>query len=130
MPDGNLSGKIILVVDDEPDLITLVGDAIRDLGGAIVEAAGGIEALEILKTQHVDAIVSDVKMANGDGFYILESLKERGVAIPLVLTSGNSEMTEAKAKLHGASALLLKPYRFNELTDCVQRVLCKDLKKA
>jgi len=79
----------ILVIDDDPGVRVLCKIAFRTAGDEIVEAASGREALEILATETVDAVVLDVMLPSVNGFEILRHIREdtRMSHLPVVLLS-------------------------------------------
>ena len=79
----------ILVIDDDPGVRVLCRIAFRTEGDEIVEAASGRDALEILATEAVDAVVLDVMLPSVNGFEILRHIREdaRTSDLPVVLLS-------------------------------------------
>jgi two-component system OmpR family response regulator len=79
----------ILVIDDDPGVRVLCRIAFRTEGDEIVEAASGRDALEILATEPVDAVVLDVMLPSVNGFEILRRIREdaRTSDLPVVLLS-------------------------------------------
>ena len=65
----------ILIVDDEPSNVTLLSVRLRALGYGLIEAADGVEALQVLRSQSVDLVLSDVMMPNIDGFELLRQIR-------------------------------------------------------
>ena len=76
-----LSGKIIMVVDDEFFIREVFRQNFEMSGATVIEAESGKKAMELLRAQSVDVVISDVRMANGDGIFlakaILTELKDR-----------------------------------------------------
>jgi CheY-like chemotaxis protein len=59
-------GKTVLVVDDEPTVRMLVSEVLVDLGYAAIEAADGIEALEVLRSnRRIDLLITDIGLPGG-----------------------------------------------------------------
>ena len=79
----------ILVIDDDPGVRVLCRIAFRTGGDEILEAASGREGLELLATEHVDAVVLDVMLPSVNGFEILRSIRQddRIGHLPVVLLS-------------------------------------------
>jgi CheY-like chemotaxis protein len=80
----------ILVVDDDPDIRQLVATVLSNEGFAVCEAADGAEALQTLADEHVDAILSDVRMPGLDGPGLVRTLRRRGQTIPVALMSASA----------------------------------------
>ena len=60
-------GKTILVVDDEPDLREITSFELEYNGASVITAAGGYEALDIIKKNKINLVISDVRMPDGSG---------------------------------------------------------------
>lgn len=113
----------ILVVDDEPVLRELVSFILVDRGFLVSEAQSGNVALEKIKKQDFDVVVSDVRMPDGNGIDLLRNIRELKGDKPLVfLVSGYSEVSAEEAKRLGAEDLLNKPVDYD--------VLCKAICEA
>lgn len=65
----------VLVVDDEVDYAEITARMLGIEGFKTIVAHSGKQAIEALKGQHIDAIISDVRMPEGDGLSVLESVK-------------------------------------------------------
>ena len=119
-----LKDKFILIVDDEPELLELLGEEFLSLGAKVILAESGNKALEILKKQAIDVVVSDVRMPDGTGIFLLESMKALRLEIPMVmLMTGNLEFDIYDAYDLGADAVFPKPYNPQVLVDTVARTL-------
>ncbi len=79
----------ILVIDDDPGVRVLCKIAFRTGGDQVLEAASGREGLELLATEHVDAVVLDVMLPSVNGFEILRRIRQddRMSHLPVVLLS-------------------------------------------
>ena len=80
-----LQQATLLVVDDEPVLRMTFAILLKQLGATVYTAANGVEALEVLSHQRVDAMLTDKHMPLMDGCALLETLSERGESVPSVL---------------------------------------------
>jgi two-component system OmpR family response regulator len=67
--------SLILVVDDEAPVREMIGDALSLAGYRTLSASDGLEAINLLRSNSVDLIVSDINMPKLDGFQLLESLR-------------------------------------------------------
>lgn len=114
----------ILVVDDEADLREYVGSLLTDAGYRVREAGGGNAALEILKKETIDLVVSDVVMPEGDGLALLDRIREFDrESPPVILMSGFARISVAEAYERGAEALFPKPFKPDALLEAVHRAL-------
>ncbi len=120
----SFEGKVILVVDDEKGFREVLADEFQMVGATVLTAENGRNAFEIYKTHKVDAIVSDVRMPDGDGIEFLDSLKLVDARMPLVmLITGFSDLTPESAYEKGAEAIFSKPFSLDELLASVHRAL-------
>ena len=115
-----LRQKKILVVDDEVELCQLLSDELEFAGAEVLQAHSGNAAFDLIKNSSVDAVVSDIKMQDGDGFELLKKLKSMPGKAPMVLLiTGHSSYTAEEAFHAGAEALFSKPC---DLDRIVQRL--------
>jgi two-component system response regulator MprA len=77
----------VLVVEDEPAIREAVADLLEDEGYAVRQAADGLEAIDELRVDDVDLVLSDVRMPRLDGPSLARRLRRRGQAVPVVLMS-------------------------------------------
>ncbi len=101
----------VLVVDDDPDIRAMLGYALGDEFN-VRFASGGAEALEVLATCPPAAMVLDVMMPEVDGYEVLESRRERGLAPDtqvIMLTCKTDERDLVRSWALGADAYLCKP---------------------
>ena len=68
----------ILVVDDEPVLLSLMSEWFQQIAGHVFGAANGVQALEILGAHNIDLIVTDLRMPVMDGITLLKKIKANG----------------------------------------------------
>lgn len=105
----------ILVVDDSMEYREILSNTLRSQGHDVVSASSGNEALALLNKHVVDLVISDLQMPDGDGFWLLSKIRERSLALPVLLVSGHSSMTEERAKLAGAIGFVAKPFQIEAL---------------
>jgi DNA-binding NtrC family response regulator len=105
-----LNGKNVLVVDDEPELRKAMIFDLKRRGCTIFEAGCGSDAIEIVKNNKIDIVVTDVRMPNGTGVELLKQIRAIDPNIPIVLlATGFADLTEPEAVNMGAYALIEKP---------------------
>lgn len=101
----------VLIIDDDPELLEVLGLAFEDEGYTVVRAVDGREGLKAIASEKPDIIVSDVTMPRLDGFSLCRQLRERGDETPLVLlTSRDGEIDEALGRELGADDYVSKPF--------------------
>ncbi|MFH2045219.1 MAG: endopeptidase La [Pseudomonadota bacterium] len=116
----------IMVVDDEEIARNNLEYILRKEGYALSTAANGLEALNILKEQHIDLILTDLKMEKMDGLQLLESAKKISPHTELVMITGFATVTSAvNALKKGAFHYLPKPVNLDELRQTVRQIIEK-----
>jgi two-component system nitrogen regulation response regulator NtrX len=114
----------LLLVDDDPNTLASLSRAFRLAGHEATVCDNAGRALELLRTETFDLILSDVVMPGKSGLELLEDLKKNGVKTPIVLISGqaNIEMAVRATKL-GALDFLEKPLSTEKLLVTVENAL-------
>ncbi len=119
----------ILLVDDSATVRGLVARALRLAGlplGTVLQAGNGAEALEVLKTQEVDVIVTDIHMPEMDGLTLIRHLRAdpsfKDLPVIVVSTEGGAERI-AEARELGISAYLRKPFKPEQVKEAVNSAL-------
>lgn len=101
--------KTILIVEDNTEFRETVVELLKDAGYETIQAGHGKEALEILKTKHVDLVLSDIKMPVMDGLDLLKNIQSLGDDRPkVVMMTGYSIFTKEEAVKVGAENLIEK----------------------
>jgi DNA-binding response OmpR family regulator len=120
------SNKVILVVDDEPNTITLVTYNLAKTGFRILVANNGKAALDILQKEKVDLILSDIMMPDIDGFDLYErvrlNIETRNVPF-IFLTAKTHPEDETKGLRLGVDEYIKKPFDPFVLIARIQSVL-------
>jgi len=113
----------ILVVDDQPTMRQMIQAAVNDLGYDCLEAADGIEALEILEKETMDLVITDISMPRLDGIALTQAIKEKYNSNVIVMTGLVGDFTYEDVIAKGANDFILKPIRIQELFVRIKRVL-------
>ncbi|MFA6457283.1 MAG: response regulator [Bacteroidota bacterium] len=114
----------ILVVDDESSIRNMVVSVLRLKGHETIEADNGVTALDLIKLHSPQLIISDVMMANMNGFMLRELLKQHQLTarIPMILMTGLAK--DAGAWESDPSVeYLSKPFKIDELMSLVNSKL-------
>ncbi|MDP8923781.1 MAG: response regulator [Chloroflexota bacterium] len=116
-------GKTVLVVDDDPDVRSMVSLVLADEGYGVVEAGNGRDALEAVRRAAPDTILLDLQMPVMDGWAFVRECRadRRCDGVPIVVMSAGQRVGEA-VKL-GASDFLAKPFDLDVLLSKVASVL-------
>ena len=124
---GNLRGRRVLVVDDEPYILKILVFKLRTAGLVPVEAENGEDALRRALSEPPDAVLLDVSLSPGpSGFDVLRRLKEepRTARVPVILLTARTHPDERATGLRlGAARFLTKPFSTTALLEELQRVL-------
>jgi len=114
----------VLLVDDEPRILSALRRTLRREGLEIVTAESAAEALRILDERSVDAIVSDQKMPGGSGLSLLtEAARRCPDAVRMLITGVTDEIPRAALESAGVCALITKPWDDARLKATLRRAL-------
>lgn len=125
-----LHGKKILLVDDEPELLTMVSGILRDEGFEhILSAASVKEAVTTAKEGKPDIIILDVMLPDGDGFSLMGKLRAF-TDVPIIFLTAKDENVDKLAGLGlGADDYISKPFLPQELVLRIYAVLRRSYKE-
>ena len=113
----------ILVVDDDPRLLVLLADQLRDDGYDVITARDGTEALRRLETSWPDLVVVDLMMPGMDGLTFAREVKSRADLPIVVLSAIDAGDSKADLLTEVAEDYITKPYHYPELRARIQRIL-------
>ncbi|WP_447976967.1 response regulator [Candidatus Nitrospira bockiana] len=114
---------VLLVVEDDHAMRSLLCDELWDMGYRIVEAADGDEALQRLDDLTPDLILTDLRMPAGGLDYVAR-LRTLSPSSPIILmTAFGDAITKAEALRQGVSAYFDKPVRISELKSAIRHIL-------
>jgi CheY-like chemotaxis protein len=117
----------ILVADDMPDNVTLLGRYLNDKGYELLMASDGEETLEIIRAELPDLVLLDINMPKKDGFAVLQEMRSDPVIshIPvIILTANRLDSTDVQTGLNmGADDYVMKPFDRRELMARIQTKL-------
>ncbi len=120
------SQLMILVVEDEDELRALTSEELADAGYRVSEAATVALARDILTTEAVDLVVTDLKMPGEDGLALLRWMQMRPGMPPAIVVSGVTDpATRRSVGEAGAVVMLGKPCGDGELEKAVAEVLAE-----
>lgn len=104
-----MSKAQILIVDDNQDIRFFVKSALTNEGFEVIEAANGIEALEIFNKKEPATIILDLSIGQPDGFEVCREIRKVSTVPIIMLTSHIEEMDEAMCLAAGADDYITKP---------------------
>ncbi len=110
----------LLVVDDDPLLLELMQDMLEGQGYALLLAANGAQAWEILQTGDVDIVLTDLVMPEQDGVSLITQIRRNFPGIRIIAMSGRSQNdldidSLQLVRVLGADATLTKPFSLEQM---------------
>jgi DNA-binding response OmpR family regulator len=115
----------ILVAEDEPKVASFIRQGLQEERHSVDVAGDGAEALDLLLAMpSYDLVVLDLMLPKRDGFAVLKTLRERGVASPVLVLTARDTLRDKVAGLDlGADEYLTKPFAFDEFLARVRALL-------
>jgi two-component system response regulator MprA len=111
----------ILVIDDDPDIVDMLREALEGAGHRVITARDGLEGLERLRTVEPSLILLDMRMPRMDGWEFARAARERGNTAPVVVITAAGDAS-AWAKEIAAEAYMAKPFTISQLLGVVDRL--------
>jgi two-component system, chemotaxis family, chemotaxis protein CheY len=121
----NSRGKTILAVDDSATMRDMLFATLSSLGHHVVQAVDGVDALNVLRDQLPDVIITDLNMPRMDGIGLIEYVRQdaQNTTTPiLVLTTESDPQMKARARSAGATGWIQKPFNPEKLAEAIRRV--------
>ena len=117
-----MSEKKILIVDDNADLVRIMGVHLEGHGYSVVSASDVAEAIKAVQKEKPDLIILDVAMPGGDGLDVLRQLNASNPRnmIPVIVVTGMEPKAKAEAFATGAVDFYLKPVNMDTLLECIR----------
>jgi DNA-binding response OmpR family regulator len=116
----------ILIVDDEPNILLYLSEALEDENYAITTKNNGREAISALAKDEFDLLLVDLKLKDLDGLQVLREARNRWPDIVVIMLTGHGSLESAiEAIKYGAFDYLLKPVGVADLKNSIQRGLEK-----
>jgi two-component system response regulator GlrR len=114
----------ILIVDDDPTLLRLLGMLLRQEGFRVVAADSAERALALLQTERPQLVITDLRMGGMDGLALFEAVRRGFPLLPVIILTAHGTIPEAvQATRQGVFGFLTKPYEAGALLDEVRRAL-------
>ena len=117
--------KKILIVDDNAELVRIMGTHLEGHGYSVVSASDVAEAIKAVQKEKPDLIILDVAMPGGDGLNVLRrlnALNPRNM-IPVIVVTGMEPKAKAEAFANGAVDFYLKPVNMDILLESIREEL-------
>src|SRR5215472_6326271 len=108
--------KTILVVDDEPQLVMGLRDALEFEGFRVISASKGRDGISLAKSEGPDAIILDLMLPDVNGYSVCEELRRIDAFVPILMLTARSQETDKIRGLDaGADDYVTKPFSVGEL---------------
>jgi DNA-binding NtrC family response regulator len=118
------SQQSILVVDDDQHVLEVLEARLSSGGFQVLKAAGGHEALKIIRSKHVDLMISDMKMPGMGGMGLLTEVRSLRPGLPFIFLTAYGTIPDAvRAVKAGAVDYLAKPFDGRELLKKIRKIL-------
>jgi len=113
----------ILAVDDDLELLSLIGFALRQAGYLVIDAADGLAALQAFEREQPDLVLLDVNLPGLNGFEVCRRIRAQSATPIMILTVHSAEEDEVKGLDLGADDYLTKPFSPRTLLARVRALL-------
>jgi len=116
----------IMVVDDDPDTVSILARHVQREGYDAIEVTSGVECLRILRERAVDVILLDLMMPEMDGFEVCRALKDNPATadIPIIMITARDDLdSRAEGMRLGVSDFLAKPVFRRQLANRIRAQL-------
>jgi CheY-like chemotaxis protein len=118
--DPVLMGRRVLVADDEELIRQTIGDVLKSYGCQVKLAASGSEAIDMIRAETFDLVISDIKMPGADGYEVFAAARATAATAKVVLMTAfgyDPHHSIVRANRQGLSAVLMKPFKVKQLLD-------------
>lgn len=113
----------LLIVDDETSIAELLAEVFTIEGYECAVAYSGNQAIEKIKNDQFDLVISDVKMGDGDGPSLMRHIVDNKIDLNLIFITGHSEFTENELKELGALKVYYKPLDLDQFIQEVNETI-------
>ncbi|MCO4800237.1 MAG: sigma 54-interacting transcriptional regulator, partial [Colwelliaceae bacterium] len=120
----SINKENILIVDDDPNLLRLLGIRLSAAGYGVQSARNAKEALGILKSIQPQLVISDLRMEGMDGMALFEKIRQQQPNLPVIIMTAHGTIPDAiNATKQGVFSFLTKPFESQELLDTVEQAI-------
>lgn len=116
----------LLLVDDDPSLLKLLGMRLSSEGYQVTTAASGPEALRLLQKEQIDLVISDLRMDEMDGLALFGEIQKRNPSLPVIILTAHGSIPDAvSATQQGVFSFLTKPVDRDALYKAIDDALAQ-----
>ena len=120
----NFSSRNLLLVDDDPSILTVLGWNLKDLGFKVITALGGQGGFKRLREQGFDVLMTDLVMGDLDGLFLVRIANLLHPEMKVIVMTGSPHLIPRSLSLsYRLDALLEKPFRLDEFKDLITRIM-------
>ena len=113
----------ILIVDDNPNMASLLSEMLEVFDYDSIRAGDGLEAIEIIEKNRFDLVITDLRMPKMSGLDLLQKIKESTPELPVVVISGYALDEEGDSLLSNlADGFLNKPFKMADIEELLKKV--------
>jgi len=120
--------KTILIVDDEQDTLDFLSYVLPKRNYNVITVDNGFDALQTIREQHVDLVLSDIAMPDMDGYELYSQIRNFDDTIPIVMMTGfgyDPNHVLVKAKKDGLHDIIFKPFEVDDLIHMIKKAMEK-----
>lgn len=123
LPDRNEpTTNSILIVDGDANFRSTLGAELKAQGFVVSMATNGLKAFELFPTMPFALVIADAGLRPGSGLDLIRDFGEKGITVPVLLTSSNREDKPEEMKRQGAADFVHKPVSAREIADRIRRI--------
>jgi DNA-binding response OmpR family regulator len=124
---ADLKDKSVLIVDDDPDVVTFITIALQEQGAKVFQAVDGSQAVEVNDKEQPDLVILDMMLPKRSGFLVLERIKKgkpKGSKPRVIMITGNlGSRHKTYAETLGVDDYINKPFRMDRLLGSIEKIL-------
>ena len=116
----------VLTVDDSRTILAMLRHTLVNAGFEVLQAEDGKQGLDVLKTEDVDVVITDINMPGMDGIEFIKHVRASGQhqSLPiLILTTETSQEKRDQGKQAGGTGWIVKPFDPDKLISVIQKVV-------
>ncbi len=117
------AGRMILFIDDDDDLRSMVAQGLETMGHRVTQADGGDAGMAMIAAQTPDLVIVDFAMPGQNGAEVVARIRTQHPTLPIVLATGFADTDAVERVLDAGTLLLRKPFRLAELQQMLARLL-------
>ncbi len=120
--------KTILIVDDEQDTLDFLSYVLPKRNYNVITVDNGFDALQTIREQHVDLVLSDIAMPDMDGYELYSQIRNFDDTIPVMMMTGfgyDPNHVLVKAKKDGLHDIIFKPFDVDDLIHMIKKAIGK-----